>query len=164
MFLSSYYFLSTFGKRNLTHLTTDVMFTGQRFAILAMFLWRGCMIFCLLDRLRNFICLEVAWFCVWRGCVIFLTHSLRLHDLLFWRFCDFIAVRLPDFFVERLLDFLCVKRLCDFLCEEVPWFLVWKRYFLVKKKVFKWKHFFGEIFFVTTVTTVTTVPTVTTAT
>ena len=28
---------STFGKRNSTHLTTDVMFSGQRFAILAMF-------------------------------------------------------------------------------------------------------------------------------
>ena len=32
-----FYFLSTFGKRNLTHLTTDVLFSGQRFAILAMF-------------------------------------------------------------------------------------------------------------------------------
>ena len=35
---SSSYFLSTFGKSNLTHLKTDVMFSGQRFAILAMFL------------------------------------------------------------------------------------------------------------------------------
>ena len=32
-----FYFLSTLGKCNLTHLTTDVMFSGQRFAILAMF-------------------------------------------------------------------------------------------------------------------------------
>ena len=31
------YFLSTFGKSTLTHLTTDVMFSVQRFAILAMF-------------------------------------------------------------------------------------------------------------------------------
>ena len=31
------YFLSTFGKSNWTYLTTDVMFSGQRFAILAMF-------------------------------------------------------------------------------------------------------------------------------
>ena len=29
--------LSFFGKSNSTHLTTDVMFSGQRFAILAMF-------------------------------------------------------------------------------------------------------------------------------
>ena len=31
------YFLSTFELSNLTDLTTDVMFSGQRFAILAMF-------------------------------------------------------------------------------------------------------------------------------
>ena len=31
--------LNIFGKSNLTHLTTDVMFSGQRFAILAMFCW-----------------------------------------------------------------------------------------------------------------------------
>ena len=35
--LRKFYFLSTFGKSNLTHLKTDVMFSGQRFAILAMF-------------------------------------------------------------------------------------------------------------------------------
>jgi hypothetical protein len=34
----NFYFLITFGKSNLTHLTTDVMFSGQRFAIFAMFL------------------------------------------------------------------------------------------------------------------------------
>ena len=49
-------------------------------------------------------------FCVWRGCVIFLTHSLKLHDLFFWRLHDF-------FVVERLRDFL--ERLCDFFCGEV---------------------------------------------
>ena len=32
-----FYFLSTFGKSNLTHLTTDVMFSGQPFAMVAMF-------------------------------------------------------------------------------------------------------------------------------
>ena len=31
------YFLGTFGKRNFTHLTTDVMFSGPHFAIIAMF-------------------------------------------------------------------------------------------------------------------------------
>ena len=33
-----FYFFIFFGKSNLTHLTADVMFSGQRFAILAMFL------------------------------------------------------------------------------------------------------------------------------
>ena len=65
------YFLSTFVKSNLIHLTTDMMFSGQRFAILAK------------KKLQ-------------RGCVIFLlTHSLRLHDLFFWRlrafFCGEVA-------------------------------------------------------------------------
>ena len=46
-------FLSTCGKSNLTYLTPNVMFSGQRFAILAMFLWRGCMIF-FMERLRDF--------------------------------------------------------------------------------------------------------------
>ena len=32
-----FYFLIFFEKCNLTHLTTDVMFSGQRFAILAMY-------------------------------------------------------------------------------------------------------------------------------
>ena len=31
------YFLSTFGKRNLTHLTTDMIFSGLNFAIISMF-------------------------------------------------------------------------------------------------------------------------------
>ena len=34
------YFLNFFGKSNLTHLTTELMFSGQRFAILTMF-WLG---------------------------------------------------------------------------------------------------------------------------
>ena len=32
-------FISTFGKTNLIHLTTNVMFSGQRFAILDVFIW-----------------------------------------------------------------------------------------------------------------------------
>ena len=36
-FLSSF-FLSTFGQSNMTHLTTDVMFSGQRCVILAIFI------------------------------------------------------------------------------------------------------------------------------
>ena len=51
-----FYFLSTFGKSNLTHLTNNVMFSGQRFAILTVFfVRRGCMIFSCPQ--------EVAWFC-----------------------------------------------------------------------------------------------------
>ena len=96
---------------NLAHLPTDVMFSGQQFAILAMFLWICCMIFfsgqvawffCVIlcvERLRDF--------CVWRGCVIFLTNSLRLHGLFLWRLRDYCAERLRDFLVERLHDFLC---------------------------------------------------------
>ena len=40
---------------------------------------RGCMIL-FVKRLHDF--------CVWRGCVIFLTCSLRLNDLFFWRLHD----------------------------------------------------------------------------
>ena len=60
------YLLSTFGNNNLTHLTTDVMFSGQRFAILAMFS-KGCVTFFakrlrdfFFERLHNFLCEEVA--------------------------------------------------------------------------------------------------------
>ena len=42
-----------FGKSYLTLLTTDVMFSGQHFAILAMFF---------VERLCDFVCGEVAWF------------------------------------------------------------------------------------------------------
>ena len=68
-------------------------FGGQRFVVLAMFLfwkvalflygevawfflWRGCVFLCM-ERLHDFfLCGEVVWFFVWWGCVIFLTHSL----------------------------------------------------------------------------------------
>ena len=64
------FFLFFFDKCNLAHLTTDVMFSGQQFAILAMFfgevaqfsLKRACMIFLLLRDCVIF---------VWRGCVMF---------------------------------------------------------------------------------------------
>ena len=149
-----------FGKSNLTHLTTDVMFSGQRFAIIAMFFIEG-----------------VAWFCVWRGCVIFvcrevawlfsLTHSIRLHNLVFWRLRHFFSERLRDFFPERLPDFLLkdcvifyVKRLCDFfvlrgcmifLCKEVTWFFCVKwffirNFFFLWKQFYWWKQFFGDFF------------------
>ena len=57
--------LITFEKSNITHLTSDVMFSGQRFAILAMFFCGGffwvnrlCDFF--VQRLRDFVCGEVA--------------------------------------------------------------------------------------------------------
>ena len=53
------FFLSSFKKRNLTYLTTDVMFSGQHFTILAK---------------KNYIFLEVAWF------VQFFCFVLRLLD------------------------------------------------------------------------------------
>ena len=60
------YFLRTFRKSNLTHWTTNEMFSGQRFAILAMFLLRDCVIYCMkrlhdfcVKRLRDFLCEEV---------------------------------------------------------------------------------------------------------
>ena len=94
------------------------------------FWWRGCVI-SFVERLRDFVFGEVAWF-------FSLTHSLRLQDLFFWRLRDFFAERLRDFFVERLRDFLC---------EGVVWSIVW-RGFLLKKKVmlvktvFLWKKLF----------------------
>ena len=42
--------LSTLGNSNLTHFTTDVIFSGQRFAILAMFV----------ESMRDVLCEEVA--------------------------------------------------------------------------------------------------------
>ena len=54
--------------------------------------------------------------CVWKGCVIFLTHSLRLPDLFLWRFlCEELFV----IFLLRDCMISCMKRLHDFLCEEV---------------------------------------------
>ena len=49
-----FYFLITFGKKYLTHLTTNVMFSGQRFAILARFF--SCTFF--FYKLGNQVCLE----------------------------------------------------------------------------------------------------------
>jgi hypothetical protein len=48
------YSLSFFGKSNLTHLTTDVIFSGQRFAILAMFFSRPVVEVSLRDDLITF--------------------------------------------------------------------------------------------------------------
>ena len=94
--------LSTFGKRNLTHLKTNVMLSGQRFAILAMFKKRDGVNLCM-ERLLNF--------CVVRGCVIFLTHSLT-------KVAWFI-------FFSRLYDFFCEEVVWLF-CWEIAWIFVWR--------------------------------------
>ena len=52
-----FYCLSTFRKSNLKQLTTDMMFSGQRFAILAMFCVKMLRDFSL-KRLRDFLCEE----------------------------------------------------------------------------------------------------------
>ena len=135
------------------------MFSGQRFAILAMF-WSLLSQLSLLSLMLQRFCWEVAWFfwwrrfaiffwevvwfcvwrgCVWRVCVIFLTQSLRLHDLFFWRLPDlFFAGRLPDFFGVIFLWRACmiflwrgcmiffVDRLRDFICLDVAWFCIWR--------------------------------------
>ena len=61
-----FYFLSTFGKSNSTHLTTDAMFSGQLFAIRLTLLLRDFMIHCMkrlhdcwVKRLHDFLCEEV---------------------------------------------------------------------------------------------------------
>ena len=71
-----FFFLSTFGKSNLTHLTANVMSSGQHFAILPMFCW------------------EVAWFFLEILCNFF---EERMHDC-------FVVERLRDFWVERFCD------------------------------------------------------------
>ena len=79
---------------------------------------RGCVILCV-EMLHDF--------CVWRGCVIFLTQSLRLHDLFFWRLPDlFFAGRLGDFFWVIFLWRACMiflwRGCIIFFCGEVLWF------------------------------------------
>ena len=77
-----------------------------------------CVIMCV-ERLRDF--------CAWRGFVIFLTHSLRLHDSFFWRLRDFFCKKVLCFFGWEIAWFFLgrgclifsVKRLHNFLCEEV---------------------------------------------
>ena len=49
--------LSTFGKSDLTHLTTNVIFSGQPFAIIAMF---GEEVAFFVERLRDFLLLRAS--------------------------------------------------------------------------------------------------------
>ena len=92
------YFLSTFGKSNLTHLTKDVLFSGQRFAILAKFFGEVAQFSHLLTRVPDFfLCGEVACF-FYGGRMIFCVEVTK----------NFGGCRI-----------FCVVRLRDFLCGEV---------------------------------------------
>ena len=90
------------------------------------------------ERLRDFVCGEVAWFLCLERLRDFLTQSLRLNDLFSegWVF----------FFAERLHDFVVVERLLDFLCKEVAWFFVLRGcvFFLVSRSFLAKKEFSGE--------------------
>ena len=132
-----FYFLCTFGKSNLKHLTTNVIFSGQRFAILTMF-FSGQVAWFLF-------CSEVAGFCVWRRCVFFVCGEVEWFFLLTHSGCMIyfsggcmicFAERLHDFFVERL-------------CEEVVCFCVWRGcvIFCVKRLFSEKKSFLMNFFF-----------------
>ena len=134
-------------------MTTDVMFSGYRFSILAMFLWRGCMIF-LAERLRDFcfllvevawiFCGEVAWFVVERLRAFLVK---RLNDFFCGEFawffqkktCEIVCMeRLHDFshslnhsgcmnyFFLEVAWFSFAERLCDLFVEKFAWFFVWR--------------------------------------
>ena len=109
-----FYFLSTFGKNNLTHLTTNVMFSGQCFAILAMFFFWEVEWFCLLRGCMIFVCGEVVWFfsLSHSGCMIYfsggcLIFFLRGDCVIFW----------SNFFCGELAWYL--------FCGEAAWFFLW---------------------------------------
>ena len=82
--------------------------------VAAWFYWRGCAIF-FNKRLHDFCLLRGCMIFVWRGCVIFLNHSLTQPEWFFLR-------RGCVIFLLRDCVIFCVKRLLDFLCEEVAWF------------------------------------------
>ena len=147
------YFLSIFGKNSLTHLTANVMFSKQRFAILTVFLWRGCMIVFGWRGCVTFLLRDCVIF-VWRGSMIFvygevvwfvsLTHSLRLPDLFLWRF---FCGEVLWYFCWEIAWSILWRGWMIFVCEEVAWFFVWKG-FLVKKKLFGENNFFrGKKYF-----------------
>ena len=107
--------LSSFGNSNLTHLTIGVMFSGQCFATVAIFFWRGCVTF------------------LFRGCMIFFEVWFLCGEVA-WCFC-----------VERLREFLTpsqvcliffVERLPDFFVEVAWFFLVWRYAWFFLKVVF----------------------------
>ena len=132
------FFLSTFGKINLTHLTTDVMFQGsvlqfsRCFFEVAWFLlmerlcgffwrlrdffwWRGCGIFLCGDVV---FCWYVAWLFVWRGCMIFCCGEVV------W----FFSLTHNFFFVNFLWFFFWWKMFLRYgflflLCTKISWLL-----------------------------------------
>ena len=116
-------FVTTFGKCNLTHLTTFysvAMFCVERCFCggCIIFLWRGCMIF-LWRGYVSYSFWEIAWFfcverlhnfCVLRDCVICLTHSLP--QVAWFNFCGEVA------------SFFCGEVASIFFVREVAWFCV----------------------------------------
>ena len=101
-----------FGKCNSTHLTINVMFSGRRFVILAMF-------FC--EKVAYFF-LAVKWFILLRGYMIFFWEV----DF-FWQVAWFFLWRLCDFFVQRLRNFFL--RLGDVFWESLHDVFWWKKFF-----------------------------------
>ena len=105
------------------------MFSGQHFAILAMFcverlsdllVLSGGMTFCV-ERLHDFSHSltqgEVVLFFSLRGCVILCVDRLR--DFLLKKLRDFShSLRLLDLFLWRLRDFFFVERLPDFFWRD----------------------------------------------
>ena len=83
-----FYFLSTFGKGNLT---TNVMFSGQCFAIIAILFTHSL---------------------IHSGCKIYF--FWRLHDFFCWRGCMIFRERLQDFLGESLYDFSSGEVACFF--------------------------------------------------
>ena len=122
---------------------------GANIFLVKFFFWSLLSLLILVDSLHDFICLEVALFCVWRGCVIFLTHSLRLHNIFSVGSVIFFCGEVAWFFVERLGEFfsLCVGR----LREKVLCFFWCKIGFVSEKKkipvksFFWWKKFFWSL-------------------
>ena len=126
-------FVSSFGKRNFTHLTTNVMFSGKRFAILAIFFkheWfcvrRGIMVFVCGEVLRFFSLTHSSCMIYFSGgCIIFFCREIarfffdRLHVFL-WRGCMI--------FLRRGCIIFCSGQvLWFFCCWEVAWFFfVWR--------------------------------------
>ena len=130
-------FVTTFGKCNLTHLTTfySVLWLLQCFVlrgvfveVASFFLWRGCMIFLWRGyvsysfwEISWFFCVErLHYFCVLRDCVICLTHSLP--QVAWFNFCGEVA----SFFCGEVASIFFVERLRDFVFRKVAWFFVWR--------------------------------------
>ena len=126
--LFNLFFPSTFRKCNLRHLTTYVMFSVQRFAILAMFCGEVARFylverlhdFYFAERLRDFFVVErLCGFFVLRGCIFFVWRGC----VIFWCCgCVLFLQRGWMFFFGEVAWFKEIKVVCFFLHGEVAWF------------------------------------------